>query len=137
MRTVYSKIKINFFYLIAGIYIGIAVVSFIPWVQVGVKITAYTSVIALFITMYDSSKVGFNIAAAEGNPKKIKGHYIFMVFMKILLLISPFVLLYWIYNENDEAVISKISNYVTFAALGAVFMTRGMELKSQLNNSRK
>lgn len=128
----YRKIKFNLFYLAAGIYIGIAVVSFIPWVQVGVKITAYTSVIALFITMYDSSKVGFNIAAAEGNPKKIKAHYIFMIFMKIALLIAPFAMLYWIYNETDEAVISKISNYVTFAALGVVFFTRGMELKNTL-----
>lgn len=128
------KIKINLFYLAAGIYIGIAIVSFIPWIENGVKITAYTSIIALFITIYDSSKVALTIAAEEGNPRKEKVRYVFMLAMKILLVISPFALLYWVNFENDEAVITRISNYVTFAALGVVFFTRGMELKSRLND---
>lgn len=127
----YRKIKINCFYLAAGIYIGIAIVSFIPWVQIGTKITAYSSIIALFITIYDSSKVSYQIAKTEGNPQKQKFYYIFMLSMKILMIISPFALLYWINYEDDEAVISKISNYVTFAAIGVVFFTRGMELKNQ------
>ncbi|MCM3782279.1 hypothetical protein M3231_04795 [Neobacillus mesonae] len=127
----YSKIKINFFYLAAGIYIGIAIVSFIPWIEVSTKITAYSSVIALFITIYESSKVGYTIAAKAGNPQKQKIQYVFMLVMKVFMLISPFALLYWINYENDEAVITKISNYVTFAAIGIVFFTRGMELKNQ------
>ena len=57
-----------------------------------------------------------------------------MLAMKILFVISPFALLYWVNFENDEAVITRISNYVTFAALGVVFFTRGMELKSRLND---
>lgn len=133
----YRKMKTNLFYVAAGIYIGIAIVSFIPWVQIGTKITAYSSIIALFITIYDSSKVSFNIASREGNPQKQKFHYIFMLSMKILMIISPFALLYWINYEDDEAVISKISNYVTFAAIGVVFFTRGMELKSQPKHELK
>lgn len=116
---------------------GIAAASFIPWVQVGVKITAYTSVLALFITMYDSSQVSFNIAEAEGSPQKQRANYVIMVFMKILLFISPFALWFWIQYENDEAVLAKISNYVTFAALAVVFFTRGMELKSQFHGNPK
>lgn len=134
MRT---KIKTNLFYVAAGIYIGIAIVSFIPWIEIDAKITAYSSIIALFITIYDSSKVGLSLAEKEGNPRKIKTQYVFMVVMKILMIISPFVLLYWISYENDEAVITKIGNYVTFAAIGIVFFTRGMELKSQSENSVK
>lgn len=134
MRT---KIKTNLFYVAAGIYIGIAIVSFIPWIEINAKITAYSSIIALFITIYDSSKVGLSLAEQEGNPRKIKTQYVFMTVMKILMIISPFVLLYWISYENDEAVITKIGNYVTFAAIGIVFFTRGMELKSQSENSAK
>ncbi|MEF3352603.1 hypothetical protein PV403_05395 [Paenibacillus sp. GYB006] len=129
--------KSNLFYVAAGIYIGIAIVSFIPWVQIGTKITAYSSILALFITIYDSSKVGYQIARTEGNPKNQKFHYIFMLSMKILMVISPFALLYWINYEDDEAVISKISNYVTFAAIGVVFFTRGMELKKQPKHELK
>lgn len=132
-RILRRKIKTNLFYLAAGIYIGIAIVSFIPWIEIGVKITAYTSIIALLITIYDSSKVTLVLAAAEGNPRKERVRYVFMLAMKILLVISPFALLYWINYEDDEAVIARISNYVTFAALGVVFFTRGMELKSRLN----
>lgn len=136
-RILRRKIKTNLFYLAAGIYIGIAIVSFIPWIDIGVKITAYTSIIALLITIYDSSKVALALAAAEGNPRKEKVRYVFMLAMKILLVISPFALLYWINYEDDEAVIARISNYVTFAALGVVFFTRGMELKSQSNDRQK
>lgn len=136
-RILRRKIKINLFYLAAGIYIGIAIVSFIPWIEIGVKITAYTSIIALLITIYDSSKVALTIAAAEGNPRKEKVRYVFMLAMKILLFVSPFALLYWINDEDDEAVIARISNYVTFAALGVVFFSRGMELKSQSNDRPK
>lgn len=136
-RILRRKIKTNLFYLAAGIYIGIAIVSFIPWIDIGVKITAYTSIIALLITIYDSSKVALALAAAEGNPRKEKVRYVFMLAMKILLVISPFALLYWINYEDDEAVIARISNYVTFAALGVVFFTRGMELKSQSNDRSK
>lgn len=136
-RILRRKIKTNLFYLAAGIYIGIAIVSFIPWIEIGVKITAYTSIIALLITIYDSSKVALALAAAEGNPRKEKVRYVFMLAMKILLVISPFALLYWINYEDDEAVIARISNYVTFAALGVVFFTRGMELKSQSNDRSK
>lgn len=123
--------KFNFFYFVGGIYLGIAIVSFIPWVQVGIKITAYSSIIALFITIYESSKVSFEIAKAGEDLKKQKRHYIYMLVMKVLTILSPFVLLYWISHENDESVLSKISNYVTFAAIGVVFLTRGMELKNQ------
>lgn len=136
-RILRRKIKTNLFYLAAGIYIGIAIVSFIPWIEIGVKITAYTSIIALLITIYDSSKVTLALAAAEGNPRKERVRYVFMLAMKILLVISPFALLYWINYEDDEAVIARISNYVTFAALGVVFFTRGMELKSQPNDRQK
>jgi Sec-independent protein secretion pathway component TatC len=52
-----------------------------------------------------------------------------MLVMKAFMIISPFALLYWINYEDDEAVITRISNYVTFAAIGVVFFTRGMELK--------
>lgn len=130
------KIKINFFYLAAGIYLGIAIVAFIPWIQIGVKITAYSSIIALLITIYDSSKVSLKIAATEGNLRKQRVQYVFMLVMKTLMIISPFALLFWINYEDDEAVIGRISNYVTFAAIGVVFFTRGMELKSQLNTPK-
>jgi membrane protein insertase Oxa1/YidC/SpoIIIJ len=115
--------------LAAGIYLGIAIVAFIPWIQIDAKITAYTSIIALFITIYDSSKVGLKIAATEGDSRKQRTQYVFMLVMKAFMIISPFALLYWINYEDDEAVITRISNYVTFAAIGVVFFTRGMELK--------
>lgn len=62
--------------------------------------------------------------------RKQRVHYVFMLAMKVLMIISPFVLLFWINYEDDEEVIAKISNYVTFAAIGIVFFTRGMELKA-------
>lgn len=131
----HRKIKSNFFYLAAGIYLGIAIVAFIPWIQIDAKITAYTSIIALFITIYDSSKVGLKIAVTEGDSRKQRIQYVFMLVMKAFMIISPFALLYWINYEDDEAVITRISNYVTFAAIGVVFFTRGMELKNQVNDN--
>lgn len=131
----HRKIKSNFFYLAAGIYLGIAIVAFIPWIQIDAKITANTSIIALFITIYDSSKVGLKIAATEGDSRKQRTQYVFMLVMKAFMIISPFALLYWINYEDDEAVITRISNYVTFAAIGVVFFTRGMELKNQVNDN--
>ncbi|CAI6048540.1 hypothetical protein PAECIP112173_01298 [Paenibacillus sp. JJ-100] len=127
----HKKIKSNLFYLAAGIYLGIAVVAFIPWIEMNSKITAFTSIIALLITIYDSSKVSFSISLTEGNARKQKVHYGFMTFMRVLMIISPFALLFWINYENDEEVLARISNYVTFAAIGIVFFTRGMEVKSQ------
>ncbi|MEK3733573.1 MULTISPECIES: hypothetical protein [Paenibacillus] len=132
-----NKLKSNLFYLAAGIYLGIAVVAFIPWIQIGVKITAYTSIIALLITIYDSSKVSLRIAETEGDLRKQKVRYVFMLVMKALMIISPIALLFWIQYENDEAVIARISNYVTFAALGVVFFTRGMELKGSSKDTPK
>lgn len=131
----HRKIKSNFFYLAAGIYLGIAIVAFIPWIQIDAKITAYTSIIALFITIYDSSKVGLKIATTEGDSRKQRIQYVFTLVMKAFMIISPFALLYWINYEDDEAVITRISNYVTFAAIGVVFFTRGMELKNQVNDN--
>lgn len=131
----HRKIKSNFFYLAAGIYLGIAIVAFIPWIQIDAKITAYTSIIALFITIYDSSKVGLKIAVTEGDSRKQRIQYVFTLVMKAFMIISPFALLYWINYEDDEAVITRISNYVTFAAIGVVFFTRGMELKNQVNDN--
>ncbi|CAH1191736.1 hypothetical protein [Paenibacillus sp. JJ-223] len=125
------KIKSNLFYLAAGIYLGIAVVAFIPWIQMSSKITAYTSIIALLITIYDSSKVSLRITSTKGNLRKQKVQYVFMLVMKVLMIISPFALLFWINYEDDEDVIARISNYVTFAAIGIVFFTRGMEVKEQ------
>lgn len=133
----HRKMKSKFFYLAAGIYLGIAITAFIPWIQIGIKITAYTSIIALLITIYDSSKVSLEIAAAEGNLRKQRTQYLFMVIMKVLMIISPIALLFWINYEDDEEVIARISNYVTFAAIGVVFFTRGMESKSQLNDTPK
>ncbi|PAD32892.1 hypothetical protein [Paenibacillus sp. 7523-1] len=125
----HRKIKINLFYLAAGIYLGIAVAAFVPWIEIGLKITAYSSIIALLITIYDSSKVSLRITSQECNLRKQRVHYVFMLAMKVLMIVSPFVLLFWINYEDDEEVIAKISNYVTFAAIGIVFFTRGMELK--------
>lgn len=127
----HKKIKSNLFYLAAGIYLGIAVVAFIPWIEMNSKITAFTSIIALLITIYDSSKISFNISLTEENVQKQKVQYGFMLFMRVLLIVSPFALLFWINYEDDEEVLARISNYVTFAAIGIVFFTRGMEVKSQ------
>ncbi|MCM3203526.1 hypothetical protein [Paenibacillus illinoisensis] len=132
----HRKIKINLFYLAAGIYLGIAVAAFIPWIEIGLKITAYSSIIALLITIYDSSKVSFKINSKQGDLRKERIHYVFMLAMRVLMIVSPFVLLFWINSEDDEEVIAKISNYVTFAAIGIVFFTRGMELKG-LSSTQK
>lgn len=126
----YQRIKTRFFYCAAGIYIIIAIFSFNPWIPISNKITAYTSIIALFLTIYDFSKVSYKIAEKKGSKQRRIGQYIFMIVVKFLLITSPLFSLYGLYYLNEN-IVGKISNYVTFAAIGVVFLTWGVDLKNR------
>jgi hypothetical protein len=128
----YRKIKTRFFYLIAALYIVVALLSIFPWLEpVNVKVTAYTGVLALFIATYDFSIAALKIEQRKGGRYRRRVSFAFMLLMKGLLVLSPFALLRWIYFEDNKLFINNISNYVTFAAFGVVFLTRGMKLRNK------
>lgn len=114
----------------AVVYIIIAFLSFIPCININYKITGYTGIIALLITAYDFSKSARNIALRKSGRWERRSTYAFLWLMRFVLILSSIAFIYWFYKVNDKIVIETISNFVTFAAIGAVFLTKGMESRN-------
>lgn len=124
-----KKIKFNLLYWLSGFYIFIAIISIFTNIPLSPKFTGYTGVVALLITIVDFSNIAYNIEKRKGGRKRQQWSYIFKLFTQLILTAGSLFFVYWFYTADDELV-TKISNYGTYAAVGVVFIGKGMEAKN-------
>lgn len=128
-----TKFKYKLLYWLSGFYIFIAIISIFTNIPLSPKFTGYTGVVALLITIFDFSKTAYSIEKRKGGRKGRQWSYLFKLFTQLILTAGSLFFVYWFYIADDDLV-AKISNYGTYAAVGVVFIGKGMEAK---NTSRR
>ncbi|MFF0825805.1 hypothetical protein ACFYU8_06735 [Brevibacillus sp. NPDC003359] len=123
-------------YSISGGYILLALIS-LCIKNFPVEYSASAGTIALFITAYEFFMSANQISRENKNQStwtKIerKVTSVFIVLMLILIGLS-FVGITFLYsNFLDEVIVAQIGNFTTFAAIGIVFLTQGMKMRTKI-----
>lgn len=127
------KIKFKFFYILAGIYIVLGLYSLFLN-ELPPVVVAHAGVLAFLLTAYDFSLTGYRIEKERRNKILMVTMYVISVFLIVLAVISVYILIrYWssLNKKSLEFSIGLLSDYSTLAALGIVFLTKAMLLRSK------
>lgn len=118
------------YYIVAAVYILVALLTVIFKLDIYYKITAFTGIFALFVTLYD-----FSLATKmrqDLNPTFVR---ILSWLLLIILIISPYIIINILIYSDDED-IKLLSDYGAFVSIGVVFLTKGMLLRTKEKRRR-
>jgi hypothetical protein len=123
------KTKISvFFYSLAAIYGSTGFIALFTSIAIPPAFSAYVSSVAFLIAAYDLVSVSFDIAVRNNIGVKIA--YLAQLFFLAVAVTGSVFFVYYFMVVADQNVISKISNYATFCAIGIVFLTYGMRVRN-------
>lgn len=137
-RVVIKKVRYVFMYFLAAIYILIALFSILSGIRFPTVFVAHAGVFAFLLTASAFFFTGYKISKKERKTKIMIVSLVFAISVLVIAVYSiNYLIEYWrtLNSKALEPVVGLISDYSTFAALGVVFLTSAMSIRTQ--SSRK